>query len=771
MDSILDSSKLHFKEVVLFRKNVLGSGAFGMVCRAKCDQLPCAAKVLHSTFVDLQGQAKWVSGKFAQECAFLSSIKHPNIVQFLGVHEDADGGQVALLMELMDESLTMFLERLEPEQAVPLHVHVDICYDVSLALNYLHNNGIIHRDLSSNNVLLVAGRRAKITDFGMSKLVSSSPLSSVSSLTQVPGCPVYMPPEAWLSPPVYTEKLDIFSLGVLMIQIATRKHPNPGPSEVLIPDERSPTGFLKLPVPEVDRRESDISLVSLEHPLQATMRSCLSDKPECRPSSKELCQTLENIIATSEQYKLSSCNKYELGAVSKETVSSNSQLQAQLEQKESGLCQSKLEVSDLKEKVRNLEEQVSSKDVLISELNDKLKRLEELKEKFGEPKEKPEESKEKSHESVHEMTLSGLSPEILSIIARDRSTHVFNVRFDVEAGQVNMFAHRHLENIQQNLLVFLQVYQHLFNTGRARVEFVPVPDSFPNHLTERCAQLCHMEHSTCIFQFLEPLSIFKVIAKSPELINTSVKMLRNTLNLCLTLETGQVIQVKKGNIINEKASIIVSAANPLLTHRLGLSAAINAASGLEVQEHCNAYIKKHGPLLNGQVALTKAGGSLQCDWIIHAVGTGGISSDQDTSPAFKKQIEKVMTTVVKNILIQAEKAKARSIAIPAIGTGNLGLSSKLAASFILNALTEYEYSSSSSLVDIRVVLLTDEVFTAFAERAVELSGLLNSWTYLSHTKPQQKKQKAGTSASTKDSATPPSSSYVTEDMPTSCKHQ
>ena len=74
----------------------------------------------------------------------------------------------------MDSSLTRFLE--QSEEPLPFHTKVDICHCIALALAYLHSNGIVHRDLSSNNVLLIGpGNRAKVTDFGMSKLADAKP--------------------------------------------------------------------------------------------------------------------------------------------------------------------------------------------------------------------------------------------------------------------------------------------------------------------------------------------------------------------------------------------------------------------------------------------------------------------------------------------------------------------------------------------------------------------------------------------------------------------
>ena len=69
-----------------------------------------------------------------------------------------------LLMELCDQSLTTFLER--SPGPLSYHIQINICHDIALALVYLHSNGLIHRDLTGNNVLMIAGTRAKITDFG-----------------------------------------------------------------------------------------------------------------------------------------------------------------------------------------------------------------------------------------------------------------------------------------------------------------------------------------------------------------------------------------------------------------------------------------------------------------------------------------------------------------------------------------------------------------------------------------------------------------------------
>ena len=270
----------------------LGHGSYGAVYKAKCDQLPCAAKVLHPTILDpMDPGSDKIRDRFSQECALLESIRHPNIVQYLAMTVDPDSRLPVLLMELLDESLTKMLER--SQKSLAYYIQVDICHDVALAITYLHSNSIIHRDLSSNNVLIIAGRRAKVTDFGMSKLAGAAP--TMTPLTMCPGTLAYMPPEALEEPPRYTKKLDCFSEGVIMIQVCTRLWPEPGPRNQLVPDSRSPTGSTKMPVLETERRKNHIDLIDPNHALLPIAMDCLKYQERERPSSEELCQRLAGL--------------------------------------------------------------------------------------------------------------------------------------------------------------------------------------------------------------------------------------------------------------------------------------------------------------------------------------------------------------------------------------------------------------------------------------------------------------------------------------------
>lgn len=280
---------MDYGEVRLFPDRFLGLGSYGRVCMAKYGQLPCAAKLLHEImFGSNDPGEEALLMKFETECHILRSIKHPNIVQYLTTIRDPNTGRPVLIMELMDESLTAFLKR--SVTPLPCHIQVDICHDVALALDYLHSKNIVHRDLSSNNVLLVAGKRAKVTDFGMSKLIMMGP----HPMTQVPGAEVYMPPEARQRNSNYSLRLDCFSYGVLAMQIATGKYPSPGDAHRHVADPNYPKGIL-LPVSEMERRAESIKRMEVHNPIRGIVLACIKDEERERPSATKICNMVADV--------------------------------------------------------------------------------------------------------------------------------------------------------------------------------------------------------------------------------------------------------------------------------------------------------------------------------------------------------------------------------------------------------------------------------------------------------------------------------------------
>ena len=358
-----------FRHVRLVKseEHSLGVGSYGAVYRAKCDQLVCAAKVLHPIlFQTGDPAAHRIVERFQREIDFLSGLRHPNIIQYLGSCADPESRLPVLFMELMDESLTSFLERPADSPPLPLHVQVNIGHDVAQALSHLHCHEVLHRDLSSNNVLLIGSRRAKVTDFGMAKLLGSDPRLTP---TYCPGTNAYMSPEALADPPAYTSKLDVFSCGVLLVQLITRKWPNPGPRTYTVQvsnDPRFPSGRVFVEVPELERRKEHLDLISPTHPLLEVALDCLKDKEGQRPTAEQLCSRL---IALKE----SAAYRDSLQQTPEETTGQTPPARDQeLEQQ---LRESELRVEDLTREMQQLqlvnEEQarsVQQKDGLIEQL-------------------------------------------------------------------------------------------------------------------------------------------------------------------------------------------------------------------------------------------------------------------------------------------------------------------------------------------------------------------------------------------------------------------
>ena len=303
-----------YRNIELYKSESLGSGSYGGVCKAKCDGLLCAAKIMHPTLFDLRdpGTASYLR-KFREECHLLSLDRHPNVVQYLATYYDPDTQLPVLLMELCDESLTAFLER--SPGPLSYHIQLNICHNIALALVYLHSNGLIHRDLTGNNVLMIAGTRAKITDFGMSKLATVNP--RMTALTLCPGNVLYMSPEALDEAKSYTAKLDVFSFGVLIIQILTRQFPNPTDRFRTVRENQNDDGGeededveeneeVRVVVPETERRQAHLRLIPDTHSLKPLALQCLKKKERQRPSALQLSERLSE-LKQAPQYTESVC--------------------------------------------------------------------------------------------------------------------------------------------------------------------------------------------------------------------------------------------------------------------------------------------------------------------------------------------------------------------------------------------------------------------------------------------------------------------------------
>ena len=188
-------------------------------------------------------------------------LHHPHIVQFLGVHVEAGSELPELVMEYLPTTLRRCLDM---HGALPVETCGVILLEVALGLRYLHyfSPPTIHRDLSSNNVLLTTSMTAKISDLGVAKILDVSPgRAARMTQTQVSGTPAFIPPKAMPARPKYTSKVDIFSFGVLIVHILSGEWPMP--SEAFAEDPNDPNSVVL--VTEFQRHHESIDKIREGH--------------------------------------------------------------------------------------------------------------------------------------------------------------------------------------------------------------------------------------------------------------------------------------------------------------------------------------------------------------------------------------------------------------------------------------------------------------------------------------------------------------------------
>lgn len=152
----------------------------------------------------------------------MASLRHPNITLFLGICFLPGFRLPILVMERLETSLDDLLEHLPN---LPLSLKRSFLENVASGLLYLHTRQpqpVIHRDLTSKNVLITCCLTAKITDMGNSSIVDLKPGQMARTLSQLPGTLVYMPPEALSDTHRYGPSLDIFSFGHLALYTVTQ---------------------------------------------------------------------------------------------------------------------------------------------------------------------------------------------------------------------------------------------------------------------------------------------------------------------------------------------------------------------------------------------------------------------------------------------------------------------------------------------------------------------------------------------------------------------
>uniref|UniRef100_A0A4W4EAJ0 Mitogen-activated protein kinase kinase kinase 7 n=1 Tax=Electrophorus electricus TaxID=8005 RepID=A0A4W4EAJ0_ELEEL len=251
-------------------EEVVGRGAFGVVCKAKWKGKDVAIKTIES---ESERTA------FVVELRQLSRVNHPNIVKLYG----SCNNPVCLVMEYAEGgSLYNVLHGAEPLPHYSASHAMSWCLQCAQGVSYLHGmkpKALIHRDLKPPNLLLVAGGTVlKICDFGTACDIQTHMTNNKGSA-------------AWMAPEVfegsnYSEKCDVFSWGIILWEVITRRKPF---------DEIGGPAFRIMWA--VHRGTRPPLIKNLPKPIESLMTRCWSKDPSQRPSMEEIVKIMSHLMA------------------------------------------------------------------------------------------------------------------------------------------------------------------------------------------------------------------------------------------------------------------------------------------------------------------------------------------------------------------------------------------------------------------------------------------------------------------------------------------
>ena len=261
------------RQVQLNMQKMLGTGAWGFVVEGTFQGQRVAVKCLH----DMIRSPRFVE-VMRKEIGIMAQIRHPNLVLLIAAVMDAENDPL-IVTELLDISLRKAYEK----KCLQSSSKLSIFRDIAAALNYLHLHHcgeIIHRDVSSSNVVLEAKPnnqwKAKLSDFGSAKL-------AIEAKTTAPGAPVYSAPEVRKEMGIrQTSKLDVYSYGILLCEVTTEQ----------FPDEESLPSMTK----EVQGKWPF---------MHCLITSCVQDHPYSRPTMSYVLSELNKLQQQDESERFS----------------------------------------------------------------------------------------------------------------------------------------------------------------------------------------------------------------------------------------------------------------------------------------------------------------------------------------------------------------------------------------------------------------------------------------------------------------------------------
>ena len=264
----------------------INRGAYGTVYEGEIKGRPVAVKKIHRILQEASHNEGTIDlfDNFKKECILLEKAEHDHVVQFHGAYYDEESREPLLVMERMHENLLEYVSKNRKER-ISLSRQLQICLEIVKGVHFLHSlvPPVIHRDLNDKNVMLTKEGLVKVGDLGQSRLKD---VNKDHFSTGQPGAVPFMPPEALQDTARYNEKIDTFSVGVLMLEVATQQSP-----------QVSLVGIGT--TSELKRREKDLANLPVDHPMRPLILNCLKDNPKERPDMTTLMKKLRTITDVS----------------------------------------------------------------------------------------------------------------------------------------------------------------------------------------------------------------------------------------------------------------------------------------------------------------------------------------------------------------------------------------------------------------------------------------------------------------------------------------
>ena len=321
-----------------------------------------------------------------------------------------------------------------------------------------------------------------------------------------------------------------------------------------------------------------------------------------------------------------------------------------------------------------------------------------------------------------------LNPNVLALLHKLPEGKIHGVHYDPKHGCIVLDVCSGDEEIAY-VANFQAKYEEWTTSRKIRVDTVEIPQELSDLTVHEMISSFDAKYNQCVFVLQEDPRSVRVISCSSRQFEQAKKILNDNLNealnkpslaatswtptvcdgMTIPLGSGRMLTLKKADIVLEDVDIIVNAANGSLEHGGGVAGAIDRASNGAVQNHSRRYIRSHGKLSAGQVALTQAGGALKCKHILHAVGPR--KSGNNTHVC-----ECLLRDVTKKVLEQAEKSKAHSISMPAISSGIFGVGTELVARCITESIIGFKFRKPPPILsDIRIVIIDTSTHGCFAK--------------------------------------------------------